>query len=206
MGNWAPLFAEVSAKLGSGLATVLNIKDIRIFPDKIDLNAIGVAWDAGQGGWAAATAKIGQRTSTAINGTTSNTQELVAPAGIANAALNVANSGENFRVLGTYATVVFDAAGAAAFAGKKIRVAWSLFSVTDNFQVDCFGIDRTIAAADGIGIRMTPDVPYGAFTVPDTYRLRVSVISLDATNFPANTTWNTGVVGWAAPRNARVPL
>lgn len=191
---------HIDAQIGAGLAGVLGLKGTRQAPSDIDFGDCGIKWDLGQGGFAGLQTIHGQVLTSAINGVSSQTKEMIAPNGIANVV--VPASSLNCRVDGCYAILVFDAAGAAAFAGKRVAVYWSKFSVVDNFQVDCFGVVDTVVAAQ-IGYRLWPATP-PKLLIPDTFRFRATIISLDGTVFPANTTWNTGVTGYKQYLHAQV--
>lgn len=203
--------AHIDANFGEQ-SQVLGIKDARRQPQEIDYDSpLHPVWPLDAGGFAGATPDLGQYTALAIAGASSQTKEMVTPGGLGGVVITSAVPGspaaaprQNFRATGLYGYIIFDAAGAAAFAGKRIKVFWSLFSVVKNFQVDCLGVTETVVAAQ-LAYRLHLD-NFTGLVVPDQFRLRATAISLDSTVFPANTTWQTGVVGWLMPLHARLPF
>lgn len=193
----------MDAPIGRGMSEVLQVKGALRQPQEIDYEGPArCVWPLDAGGFASALVDQGQYTAQALAGVSNLSKEMVSAAGKGGV---VALRSRNFRVLGVYGNIGFDAAGAAAFAGKRVEMIWSLFAEAANFQVDIFGVRDTVIAAQ-TGYRLHPQDSQSFIAIPDGYRLRAMAISLDGTVFPANTTLSTGVIGYSMPVDARLPL
>lgn len=204
---WVPSEADMPIK--DGITETLTLKGLVTTPPALNVGGIQPTYDVGAGGFAAGRIVTDTANAASIAAVTSASFLLIAPIGFTLAgALNTPNislNKENARVLGVGTRVTFDAAGAAAFAGKEVHIQYELRALTNSPNWPVW-TDRFTAAAAILNYRRQLDSNYWKGLVPYQLALSVSIVSADGTAFPANTTWGyTGGAYWIRKAGAIVP-
>lgn len=193
------MLTPIDGTPGLGTAETLGIKGAAIvFPTEVDMESpLRTVLDVGGGGWVTVQSHFAKEAATAIGGTSGRTVPIFGPAGYVLGGINVlagVTNERNLRVIGTNMTLVFDAAGIAAFAGKRVQMRVTAVgpTATDTAQIET--PVYTLVAGE-LTLRMA-----GAkiWPLPASWKLHMSVVVLDGTVYPANTTQAIDVVAISA--------
>lgn len=197
MSMTTPVLVDADlTSLRPAVEETLKVTGIQALPQKFNVAAVEPVYDPSQGGFCIPGIVWGSFASASIAAATFGNGVLVSPTGFTFAGV-VGNCGitldrQACRVLGVYMRLNFDAAGLAAFVGKKVRCSLEYRTPDNVTQVAIADTVQTIAAADGT--QQNYSFPQIRGIVTSGMALVGGVASLDGTVFPANTTMRAAIV------------
>lgn len=209
MGMFAPNLVDCDLTgPAAGIAQSLGITSPVNVPNKVDQAAVSFVLDVEEGGFSKAELLSGDTGNVAVNGVASYDKPLIGPNGltVSGQTPQVTTSEQNARPLAMHANVSFNAAGAAAFAGKVLVFEWSLWNPSASPAVGAARVQQeyfTVAATRLVyrSVVRPADVNF----IDWRLGLLVNVSVEDGTVFPASTVFRTIGYFTARKRGAMVP-
>jgi len=197
----------------NGVEESLNVKGTKTVPNLVDVAAIDLMFDVASGGFGVdqsgkvSIASTGDLTT--LVGVNAGSIIAVGPTGFSYAGVLagplLSLNRENCRVLGVGATLTLDAAGLAAFLGKRIGFHWEWRDIDNNPNYTFMSEDVAIVAGQNSYRRGIPSGVWNGL-VPLQLAFTFTIQSHDGTNFPANTTLRFGLSTFKRAIGAQVPL
>lgn len=203
-----PSLVSIDALFQSQLEETLGIRGQRTNPPAADVSHVALTHDVGGGGYQGVGATAIKATTVAAAGLTSATRALLGKRGwtTGGIASMVETQEQNARILAAESNVIFDAAGAAAFAGKQIRVQFRLTNAvaTGSVSMNINSYDKVLNGGLVIRFPLWTDCGWNG-VIPWDCAIWSSIESLDGTAFPANTVFNYTVAAHLRAKGAQLP-
>lgn len=190
-----------------GIEELLGVKGVGVAPQQSDKSHVAFTMELGQGGFGRMSRLSKADDNRAINGVSSVTLPILGPSGwtISGLAVFMAASKQAGRIIGLNVGINFDAAGAAAFAGKVIRVTYRYVDFLNSGASCVINESNATVAAGTLGYNLPIDLNWRGL-VPWDMGLQALVSSVDGTVFPANSVASTRCSAWVAKLGKQLPL